>query len=1108
MCVKFQGCKYRVFFWSASQKGYLCDIMRIVLTPLLLLMSVFGAAQNLPDWENPDVIGINKLPYHVTLGNPSTHSTNPQITYLDGTWKFRWSPDPDHRPADFYTVGYDVSSWDDIHVPCDWQMQGFGTPIYTNSRYPFRRSQPSVTGTPDRNWTAYENRNPVGSYVTVFNASDISAHNWILEFEAVSSAFYVWVNGQKVGYSQNSMSPAEFDISRYLKEGENLLAVEVYRWCDGSYIEDQDFWRLSGLFRSVKLWKRPLQHISDYRILLIPSADFGSAAINVDVQLANTARIKSDEMSVRVSLKGNNTDGKAVNQILSDASKSIKAGDTVSLNMTGILEHPLVWSAEKPNLYECLIELLDAKGNLVESFTQNTGVRRIEKRGEIMYINDQPVKLRGVNRHDHHPRTGHYVDAATTELDIKLMKQANINMLRTSHYPDSPILYELCDRYGLYVMDEACQESHGFGLRNRQMGNDPQWMKAHVDRAESLVKRDFNHPSILFWSLGNEGGAGVNMRAMRAKVDELDSTRLVFCDTDLSVSDLYDDSYLSPSRLKQVAERVSDRPFIMREYAHMMGNSGGNLTEYWDVIYSDPSIAGAAIWDWVDQGIAKPIDGSPLKYKGSGLKLEEGEFWAYGGDFGDMPNDGAFVINGLLAPDRTPHPHYYEVKHIYQPLKFELLNVDEEECCAYVKVSSLDFFTGIDEFDYEVKIVYDDGRVLVQKDDHTLQDLEPDENGVIRIPFVEGWLDGHGPKGPVNLKWPFQDVVLQVFAKLKESTLWADAGYVVAYDQFLGWKPQAESFDWDDLNTGRILKRNKSIEPTPEGGYTIICGEYIYSVDSIGALTSIKWRNANFWAGSLEPDFWKPANDNQIRNDYERTMGVWRNVGQEREVINSEIRTVKRLKKEYTQLRYNYKTSVGARLTLCYEFSVAEVKVSLSYDPAQVEVESMPRFGMRMKVSSQYYDSVSWNGRGPWENYPDRKNGALFGKYTLPIGDYQVDYVYPQDNSNRSDCYKFSLMPVKRLKKTEKGVVEVPMVHAFSISSSDPFNLRIWNYSEEDLEKARHGYELPERDYLNINIDSEIIGVGGNDAWGARTEPQYIPSAKEPHRLSFTIRLE
>jgi len=1077
--------------------------MRIRFILLSLFVPILITAQNLPDWENPAVIGINKLPYHVTLGNPSTHRANPQITYLDGTWKFRWSPNPDSRPMDFYQAGYDVSGWDDIHVPCDWQMQGFGTPIYTNSRYPFRREPPRVTGTPDRSWTAFSARNPVGSYVTEFNVSDIPSYNWILEFEAVSSAFYVWVNGQKVGYSQNSMSPAEFDVTPYLKEGRNRLAVEVYRWCDGSYIEDQDFWRLSGIFRSVKLWKRPLVHISDYRITLIPSDDYSVARIHTQVQIVNTSESQVNRVSLMFTLKDKKTDGKDCSQSwFPEKIPVLQPHDSIWVTTDGNLFYPQLWSAEKPNLYECTLELAE-KGQVTESFCQNVGVRKIENRGEVMYINDKPVKLRGVNRHDHHPRTGHYVDAATTELDIKLMKQANINMLRTSHYPDSPILYELCDLYGIYVMDEACQESHGFGLRNRQMGNDPQWMKAHVDRAESLVKRDFNHPSILFWSLGNEGGAGMNMRAMRAKVDELDSTRLVFCDTDLSVSDLYDDSYLSPARLKQTAQRVTDRPFMMREYAHMMGNSGGNLTEYWDVIYADPSIAGAAIWDWVDQGIAKPIDGSPLKYKGSGLALEDGEFWAYGGDFGDMPNDGNFVINGLLAPDRTPHPHYFEVKHVYQPIKFELLDVDEEECYAYVKVSSLDYFTGIDEYDYEVKIVYDDGRELDQIGNQSLKGLNPDENGVIRIPFVEGWLDGSGPKGSVNFKWPFRDVVLQVFAKLKESTLWADAGYDVASDQFLGWKPKVENFDWEDLNASKLLKRNRDIDSTPEGGYTVKCGEFIYSIDSIGALTSIRWREKEYLAAPLEPDFWKPANDNQIRNDYSRTMGVWRNVGPEREVVSSEIRTVKRLKKKYTQFRYNYKTSVGALLTLCYEFGESDVKVSLSYDPDQVNVESLPRLGMRMRIPSSFFEVVSWNGRGPWENYPDRKNGALFGEYTFPVSEYMVDYVYPQDNSNRSDCYSFSLT-YDYFNKRIKAYGPTSM----RVMSSEPFNLRIWNYSEEDLEKARHGYELPKRDYLNINIDKEIIGVGGNDAWGAKTEPQYIPSAKEPHSLHFVIRLE
>lgn len=1076
--------------------------MKVSQLLIVAAVSVSVSAQDVPDWENPSVLGINKLPYHATLGNPSTHRSNPQVTYLDGVWKFRWSPDPDSRPAAFFENGYDVSGWDDIHVPTDWEMQGFGTPIYTNSRYPFRREQPRVTGTPDRSWTAYDARNPVGSYVTEFNASEISDHNWILEFEAVSSAFYVWVNGQKVGYSQNSMSPAEFDVTPYLKEGSNRLAVEVYRWSDGSYLEDQDFWRLSGIFRPVKLWRRPLQHISDYRISLIPSADFGSAALHAQVELANASGKASDPMDVRITLSGKNVDGMAVNHKLSARSNPIGAGDTLLVSMEGTLDKPLLWSAEKPHLYECLIELTDANGNVVESFVQNTGVRRIENRGEVMYINDKPVKLRGVNRHDHHPRTGHYVDAATTELDIRLMKQANINMLRTSHYPDSPILYELCDRYGLYVMDEANQESHGFGLRNRQMGNDPQWMKAHVDRAESLVKRDINHPSVLFWSLGNEGGAGMNMRAMRSKVEELDGTRLIFCDTDLSVSDLYDDSYLPPARLKQTAERISDRPFIMREYAHMMGNSGGNLTEYWDIIYADPSIVGAAIWDFVDQGIAKPIDGSKLTYKGGGLALEDGEFWAYGGDFGDMPNDGNFVINGLVAPDRTPHPHYYEVKHVYQPLHFELDTIIDD--VAFIKVINRDYFTGLDEYLYRVKYRHGEQSGYLYNDSE-LSIPGPDESGYLKVPIFM-------PDMGCLVTHPGYDQDIQVYALKKDPEFWMGPDSVVAYDEFLGWQVADASYKWDNpsYHPGyalRLVQMNKSkgIERTPDGGYIVKCGKSTFTVAANGALTSWKWKKREVLAGPLEPDFWKPANDNQLSNDYQRTMGVWRNVGPERVTVSSDSRVMMEEPRseglwyvwrapKFRQLKFDFDLSVGAGLTLIYDFSEKQVSVTVDYDPRQVQVESLPRFGMRLKVPA-VYDSVRWAGRGPWENYPDRKNGAMPGHYTLSVSDYMTEYVHPQDNSNRTDCLSMSL---------ESKNDDIPSLY---ISSYDYFNLRIWDYSEEDLEGARHGYELPHRDYLNINIDKEIIGVGGNDSWGARTEPQYIPSAQKPYGLAFEIRL-
>ena len=421
----------------------------------------------------------------------------------------------------------------------------------------------------------------------------------------------------------------------------NKLAVEVYRWSDGSYLEDQDMWRLSGIFREVQLWVRPLVHIADYRVTAVPNSDYSEAEVCAKISICNTGKRVAKVFPVfKIEEK--------INSQLRPL--TINAGDTVCQIYHYTLKNPQLWSAEKPNLYPFSVELQDKKRQSIEHFDYHLGVKRVECVGEVFKINGRNVKLRGVNRHDHHPVTGRYVDDATYEQDLRLMKQANINFLRTSHYPDREYIYELCDRWGIYVMDEANQESHGYGYANEEMGHDAAWRDAHVDRAESLVKRDYNHPCIILWSLGNEGGVGPNIQAMHDKVCELDSTRLPFYDCHPRYSALHDHGYPSPEDLRREAEKETEKPLIAREYAHAMGNSMGNLQEYWDVIYSDSSIAGAAVWDWVDQGLLKK-DGD-IKY------------YAYGGDYGDKPNLDAFCINGLLAPDRTPHPHYYEVQYV------------------------------------------------------------------------------------------------------------------------------------------------------------------------------------------------------------------------------------------------------------------------------------------------------------------------------------------------------------------------------------------------------------------------------------------------------------
>ncbi|MDE6497601.1 MAG: beta-galactosidase, partial [Muribaculaceae bacterium] len=561
---------------------------------------VLAADTAVHDWENPHVLGINKLPYHATLQMPSLERESPEMVWLDGEWAFHLSPDPDSRPADFWIEGYDVSAWDSISVPGNWQMQNHGKPIYVNISYPFERDRPRVSSEPPADWYAHDHRNPVGSYVREFEATpEMLAGNVTLSFEGVKSAMYVWLNGQRVGYSQNSMSPAEFDITALLRPGTNRLAVEVYRWSDGSYLEDQDMWRLSGIFRPVRLIVRPHAHIADYNVDGTLAPDYRSAAVEARVKLCNTGYAPSGPLKATLEIDG---------ATIASAPVEVAPGDTATVVLSHKIADPRLWSAETPELYPYILRLTDGNGHELQRYDWHLGLRRVETVGEVFKVNGRNVKLRGVNRHDHHPRTGRWVDDATIEKDIRMMKQANINFLRTSHYPDRPLLYELCDRYGIYVMDEACQESHGYGYANEEMGHDPEWREAHVDRAVSLVARDRNHPSVIIWSLGNEGGVGPNIQAMYDTVVALDPSRLPFYDCNPRYSALHDEGYPTPQMMRDNARSVTDKPYIAREYAHAMGNSMGNFREYWDVIYADSTIAGAAVWDWVDQGIAKPMD--------------------------------------------------------------------------------------------------------------------------------------------------------------------------------------------------------------------------------------------------------------------------------------------------------------------------------------------------------------------------------------------------------------------------------------------------------------------------------------------------------------------
>ena len=980
------------------------------------------------DWENPHVLGINKLPYHATLQLPSKWKDCKEIVSLDGQWLFHWSRNPEERPADFYREDFDVSQWDHITVPGNWQLQGFGTPIYTNISYPFQRNRPSVTSEPPRDWTAYENRNPVGSYVTYVDVTkEMLTNNLILHFGGVHSAMYVWVNGQKVGYSQNSMSPAEFHVTKYMREGRNKLAVEVYRWCDGSYLEDQDMWRLSGIFREVQLWVRPLVHIADYKVEAIPNKDFSKFTVKAKVSVCNTGKKTAKDLLAQLQiacpeLHGVNTNPKHHN-VTNCRIPKLRAGDTITVELSFLYESaPRLWSAEKPWLYPYTLQLLGSKDTKDdEHFENHLGVKRVECVGEVFKINGKNVKLRGVNRHDHHPVTGRYVDDATYEKDIALMKQANINFLRTSHYPDREYLYELCDRWGIYVMDEANQESHGYGYANKVMGEDPEWTDAHVDRAVSLVQRDKNHPSVIFWSLGNEGGVGPNLKAMREAVVALDTIALPFCDTDRRYSDIYDDGYLSPDRLREGAKKVTDRPFMMREYAHAMGNSMGNFQEYWDVIYADSSICGAAIWDWVDQGLLIRGDAANKQY------------FAYGGDFGDKPNDGAFNINGLIAPDRTPHPHYYEVQHVYQPLQFV------READGRISIINHDSFTDPSEYD----ITYDTIQVSFEK-------------------------------------------YLNVSARLKEDKPWAKKGFAIATEQFQISKGLKNVRIYDGIAP--------KVKETPDG-IIVSTGNNAITIDKTGALASWTIDGAEMLKAPLEPYFWKPENDNQHAAHFAERLGVWRDAAAQRTV-----RSIKTSKHAGTvTVTVDCGLPIGADYTLTYEFyEKGEVKVEADYKPTATNIPLIPKFGMRMRIPADY-TNIEYFGRGPWENYPDRKRSAFMGQYNMSLSEFETEYIHPQDNSCRTDVRWFT---IGQTNTPSLGGGRGRLLH---VVGEQPLCIRAWDYGEEDLEPAKHPYEIQRGRFVNLNIDLNVHGVGGIDTWGQRTLPQYTIDGNKPYHYAFTL---
>lgn len=1013
-----------------------------------------------PDWENPEVYGINKEPAHATLipypnvelALRAIRNDSPYYLSLNGKWHFNWVRKPADRPVDFYKPDFDVSGWDTIPVPANWQMHGYGIPIYTNIKHPFPANPPYIP----------HDYNPVGSYRrTFFIPSEWKDRQIFIHFDGVKSAFYIWVNGHKVGYSQDSMLPAEFDLTPYLRPGANTLAVEVYRWSDGSYLEDQDMWRLSGIYRNVYLMAMPAVHISDFHVRAGLDDKYENGLLQIRPKIRTFKKVDTKGWTVQAQLYDDgkpvlaNAISRPVNDIINE---KYPQRDTVKF---GLLEatvaSPKKWSAEIPNLYTLVLTLQDADGQIVEAESCRVGFRSIEIADGQVLINGQPVTFYGVNRHEHDPVHGQAIPVTRMIQDIKLLKQHNINAVRTSHYPDDPIWYELCDQYGLYLIDEANLESHELG---GYLSNVPQWNGAFMQRAIGMVERDKNHPSVIFWSLGNESGCGPNHAAMAAWIKDYDPTRPIHYEGAVGVPkdpyyvDVISRMYPKIHELVDLAARSNDdRPVVMCEYAHAMGNSVGNLKEYWDAIRSHKRLIGGFIWDWADQALRK--------------KTEDGrEFWAYGGDYGDKPNDGNFCCNGLVAADRTPHPHIMEVKKVYQ----QIFVTPVDLATGKVRIRNDYHFQNMD-FVNVLWEVTEDGKVIQSGDLGTLA-IAPQSEQEVTIPF-------NMPATPAAGR----EYYLKVTFALAEDTPWAPKRHVVAWEQFeLPLSvPTAAVASLDTMPAVSFVQSEKAM--------TVKGVDFLLTVGMAdGAIQSFTYKDKELVASPLVPNFWRVPIDNDRGNGMPRRHGVWKDAGPKRVVTSVEVQQPAPQKVEITvgAILPAGQSSCGFTYTV---FGNGEVIVRAGVDLAG-QLPELPRFGMQMAVPGEF-KNVTWLGRGPHETYWDRKTGAAVGRYTATVEQLIHEYVRPQENGNRSDVRWFTLTNADGAGLL---VVGMPTV-----------DFSAWPYTMDDLEQAQHIHELPRSANITVNIDYRQMGVGGDDSWGARTHKEYMLPPK-PYSYSFRLR--
>ena len=1066
---------------------------RWCLAAIVILSMGERAANAARRWENESVFRVNKEHPHATkMAFPSaeealskTRMESPWCQLLNGDWKFHWSPTAEAHAAsvkNFFESDFDDAAWDTISVPSNVELKGYGTPIYTNIKYPFVKNPSSVTDEPPADWTAYKERSAVSAYRRTFTVPQAwDGRNTFIVFNGVESAFTLYVNGQEVGYSQDSRTPAEFNITKYLKAGENLLAVEVHRWCDGSYLEDQDFWRLSGIMRDVYLWSAADLDLRDIEIHASLDEACSKGVLDIDTSVCNLGD-GSEKYTVEAVLT--DADGKPV--VGRKLSGNVVSGKETKkqVHVEDLQIHP--WSAETPYLYTLQVALKNAAGEGVAFYAFKVGFVRSEIKNGNLLVNGRPVLIKGVDRHDHDDLTGHYVSEETMRAELNLMKRLNINAIRTSHYPNDPRFLELVNEYGFYVISEANIETHDFGTNpQNQLANDAAWRPALLDRVQNMVEAFKNQPCIIIWSLGNESGTGPNFEAMADWVHERDPSRPVHYEGAWSIGYTYVDfespMYYGIGRLDEWCRNMEkkkpeeQKPLIQCEYSHAMGNSCGGLAEYWEYIRKERLLQGGFIWDWRDQGIRctqpakSDVQAAVTALDEQRFVAEDGSlvYFAYGGDYGDKPNDGNFCMNGVVGADLVPNPHATEVAYQYRSILTSGVNVSSKT--PSVKVFNENFFVPLRKQPLKWTIL-ENGEVI-KSGLRMIDQLDPQTSVNVTIP-ASGIKVNQDAEYYLNIEYP------QVGDRV-----WAPAGTIVARDQV--------ALDWtQDRAQPYEPQSGKAVSVETDESITLSSGDLTAVISKkSGQLVSYCNGERELLKQPLTMNFWRPPVDNDRGNGMPRKCAPWREAGANAIVKNIAVQQGA----ESVDVTVDYSVPAGeTTAVVTYNFyRDGALGVALKLPP-KGRLSEIPRVGFQCSIDPAFSD-WTWYGRGPEENYSDRNTATFVGLWNMDVSKAWFPYNKPGETANRTDVRRAAFSDGE---------------HGLKICSTDgqPLEIGAYPFLQNDLEGTRHPADIPLRDLVTVQISHRQMGVGGENSWGAWPRPAHLIRAHGTYEYSFVIQ--